>query len=203
MEEHQVSEEEEEAQQQILGHGPGQGCDFCDNLRLERANGLKEEDGEEEEEEEEWERPPLDNLDTIAETTETLFDDEGKEEGVSMDDSQTLRAAQEERIIDRYLKSSSSSMAPPRSRPPPPPPSSHYRKSSNSQSQSVRSRSPEINMQEQRRDGSVYMADERGHRGQGGHGRRKRRNKEDEEEEEKKKRASQWARSYTRLVDAM
>ena len=198
MEEHQVSEEEEEeAQQQILGHGPGQGCDFCDNLRLERANGLKEEDGEEEEEEEEWERPPLDNLDTIAETTETLFDNEGKEEGVSMDDSQTLRAAQEERIIDRYLKSSSSSIAPPprsRSRPPP---SSHYRTSSNSQSQSVRTRSPEINKQEQRRDGSVYMADE------GGHGRRKRRDKEDEEEEEEKKRASQRARSYTRLVDAM
>ena len=140
---------------QVLGHGPGQGCDFCDNLRLERAGGLKEED---EEEEEDWERAPRDDLGSIAETTETLFDEE---EGVSMDDdSQTLRAIQEERIIDRYLKTSPSSSSFSSSSHPPP----------------------------------------RNHdRNQRGYSRGRR--DEGEAEEERKKRASQWARSYTRLVN--
>ena len=142
---------------QVLGHGPDQGCDFCDNLRLERADGLKEE--EEEGGEEEWERTPLDDLDTIAETTETLFD-EKEGERVSMDDSQTLRATQEERIIDRYLKSSSSFSSSIY------PPSSHQQKRQSHQGGQVR--------YSRRRD-----------------------------EEEKKESASQWARSYTRLVDAL
>ena len=174
---------------QILGHGPGQGCDFCDNLRLERADGLKEE-----EEEEEWERTPLDDLDTIAETNDTVFDEE--EEGVSVDDSQTPRATQEERIIGRYLKTSSSSSSSSSSIYPPPLPP-HQQKSQSHQS--MRKRSPAIHKEEQR-DRVVYMADERGHGGHGGYNRRKMR---DEKEEERKERASQWARSYTRLVDTL
>ena len=135
----------------VLGHGPGQGCDFCDNLRLERANGSKE---QEDEEEEEWERAPVDDLDTIAETT---FDTQEEGKGMPVDDSQTLRAMQEEQIIGRYLKSSCSSSSSSIYHPPPSP---------RQKSKSVR-----------RRDEGA--------------------------EEEKKKRASQWARSYTRLVDGL
>ena len=186
LEQHQVSEAEQEETTQILGHAPGQGCDFCDNLRLERADGLKE---EEEEEEEDWERTPLNDLDTVAETNETVFDEE-EEEGVSVDDSQTLRAVQEERIIGHYLKSSSSSSSSIY-----PPPTPHQQK--RQKSQSKRHRSPVIHKEEQR-DGVVYMADERGHGEQGGYSRRSRR-----DEEDRKERASQWARSYTRLVDAL
>ena len=162
LEQHEVSEEKEETTTQVLGHGPGQGCDFCDNLRLEGADGLKEED-EEDGEEEEWERAPRDDLGSIAETAETLFDDEEGEEGVSMDDSQTLRAIQEERIIDRYLKSPSSSSF--SSSPPPPHNHNH-------------------------------------NRNQGGYSSsRRRRHGEGEGGEEREKKASQWARSYTRLLD--
>lgn len=150
LEQHQVSEaEQDDTTQVVLGHGPGQGCDFCDNLRLERADGLKEE----EEDEEEWERAPIDDLDTIAETTFDAEEEEGK--GMAADDSQTLRAMQEERIIDRYLKTASSSSS-----------SSIYPPQRKSQkSKNVRRR--------------------------------------DEEDEEERKRASQWARSYTRLVDTL
>ena len=131
----------------VLGHGPGQGCDFCDNLRAER------ELGSEGQEEEEWERAPMDDLDTIAETT---FDAE-EEKGIAIDDSQTFRAMQEEEIIGRYLKSSSSSSSSSIYHPPP--------------------------SQKKHKSKTVRRGDEK--------------------EREEKKRASQWARSYTRLVDGL
>ena len=162
LEQYEVSVEKEEMTQ-VLGHGPGQGCDFCDNLRLEGADGFKEEEEEEEDEEEEWKRTSRDDLDSIAETAETLF--EGEEEGVSMDDSQTLRAIEEERIIDQYLMTS--------------PSSSRFSSSS-----------------------SPHNHDH--NHNQGGYSSSRRRRDEREKEEggeERKKRASQWARSYTRLLD--
>lgn len=101
-----------EEQAQILGHGPGEGCDFCDNLRVER--GADEEDLEDaiaEREEYEGEDYAIGELDSVAETeteTETLYSrdgDDGYSESLLRsypDDSETVRAMREESIITQY-----------------------------------------------------------------------------------------------------
>ncbi|KAM0794485.1 hypothetical protein BDR22DRAFT_977687 [Usnea florida] len=87
------------ASQQIGGHGPGEGCDFCDGLRLEREDeeeldaviAEEEEEDEKDEREEKSETPhPTDTDDALSTTP-------------------TLRALKEESIIKSYLSSPSSS----------------------------------------------------------------------------------------------
>ena len=171
---------EEQPTTQILGHEPGQGCDFCDNLRLERADeddldAVTAED--EEAEQEAWERALVNdsNLDTIA---------ENDHEAVS-DDSQTFRATQEEKIIGQYLRSSRANSATTTD--------SVYRCGNQ------KSDYGETGRRDSGRESvsvMVYLADAGQQREGDGYMRR------GEEKEKKKKSASDWARSYTRLVDA-
>lgn len=96
--------------QQILGHQPGEGCDFCDALRREKEDD-EELDAVIAEEEEEEEQRAGDGEESVytARTTENYdHDNDGQSESLYPDsDSETYRAIKEESIIKTYLSSSS------------------------------------------------------------------------------------------------
>lgn len=87
-------QEEAPEQSQVLGHQPGEGCDFCDALRMEQADEAE-----------------LDAA--IAEEEEGIYngaspnDDTTDGSGTVRDsDSETIRAMEEESIITAYFASS-------------------------------------------------------------------------------------------------
>ena len=83
---------------QVLGHQPGEGCDFCDALRMEQADEeeldaaiAEEEEGRAGEEEEGvYARTP---------------DNDDESQTTPFSDSETIRAMEEESIITTYLGS--------------------------------------------------------------------------------------------------
>lgn len=173
---------------QVPGHGPGEGCDFCDALRLEQAD---EEDLDAviaEEEEGEGERAV-----DLADGDETVVvDDDDATTLHDSDDSMTLRALQEESIIKGYLASSSSTassfnnnMDPLDHCPHPPHPRPHEtHKNPSNETQSHYSSSSSSSS-------SLYgYRDAEGRMGA----------RDQDEDERQKKRASDWARSYRGLV---
>ena len=194
-----------EEQAQILGHRPGEGCDFCDNLRVERAHldaAIAEQEQEEEEEEEEGyggeEEYAIGELDSVAETeigTGTRDYPDGYSESVLLsypDDSQTVRAMREESIITQYMTS-----------PPQPPPSSSS--SSTSRLSTSSSSSTLINtkttsvygFKPRETTGGRRIREQAYGEGKGGRG------DYEEEEGRRMKTASEWARSYGDLVERM
>lgn len=203
-----------EEQAQILGHGPGEGCDFCDNLRVER--GADEEDLEDataEREEYEGEDYAIGELDSVAETeteTETLYSrdgDDGYSESLLRsypDDSETVRAMREESIITQY-------------RTPQPPSSSSTFSSSRLSTSTLKntkktsvygsdSTSHHISARGRERENGYgrgeYGVKDRVGYGYSGEGKREvGRGVHRDEEEGRKKRASEWARSYRDLVE--
>lgn len=230
----QEQQEVPEEQVQILGHRPGEGCDFCDNLRVERADEEDLEDAIAEEGEDEGDYG-TERLDSVIEReteteTETLDyrdgdDDDGYSDSLRPypDDSETVRAMQEESLITQYMTPL----------PPPPPPSSSFSSSSSrlSTSTSTSTFSSSSTLKPTKTD-SVYRSNSTSRtapRGiedtnENGHGRgalteqkTRRRDRlgysgeggrggglgEEEGREKKKKRASEWARSYGDLVERM
>lgn len=81
----------------MLGHGPGEGCDFCDALRVERADEADSDAAIEEEEEEE------DRSTDAGTTAETDCDARASR----FSDSESVRAMREESIIRAYARPAS------------------------------------------------------------------------------------------------
>lgn len=222
-EQQQVPEE----QVQILGHRPGEGCDFCDNLRVERADEEDLEGAIAEEGEDEGDYG-TERLDSVIETeteTETLDyrdgddDDDGYSDSLRPypDDSETIRAMQEESLITQYMT------------PLPPPPSS-FSSSSSRLSTSTSTFSSSSTLKPTKTD-SLYRSNSTSHtgprgiedtnengQGRGGLTEQKTRRRDrlgyggeggrvgglgEEERKKNKKRASEWARSYGDLVERM
>lgn len=180
---------------QVPGHGPGEGCDFCDALRLEQAD---EEDLDaviaEEEEEGEGERAV-----DLADGDETVVvDDDDATTLHDSDDSMTLRALQEESIIKGYLASSSSLSTASSFNdnnvdslyhcPHPYPPHPHPHETPKNPS-----KEPQSHYSSSSSSSSLYGYGDAGER-MGA------RDQKEEEDERQKKRASDWARSYRGLV---
>ena len=96
---------------QVSGHEPGEGCDFCDSLRMEQADEEELDAAIAEEDEEEGAVGSLGaGVDDDDEDTVVNGDDEDDDETVTLrdsTDSETIRAREEERIIKDYLRSSS------------------------------------------------------------------------------------------------
>lgn len=97
---------------QILGHQPGEGCDFCDGLRMEQADeaeldaAIAEEievaelDGTIVEEAEEEEEGSVEGMYGVE--TDYDDDDDASSGTTRYSDSETLRAMEEESIINAY-----------------------------------------------------------------------------------------------------
>lgn len=215
-----------EEQVQILGHRPGEGCDFCDNLRVERADEEDLEDAiaEEGEDEGDYGTERLDSVIERETETETLDyrdgddDDDGYSDSLRPypDDSETVRAMQEESLITQYMTPL----------PPPPPPSSSFSSSSSRLSTSTSIFSSSSTLKPTKTD-SVYHSNSssrttphnientnKNRHGRGGLTEQKTRRRDrlgyggeggfgEEGREKKKKRASEWARSYGDLVERL
>lgn len=163
-----------DAPPQVLGHQPGEGCDFCDALRLERADEaeLDAAIAEEEEEGDGKQTRAGGEPARYSGAADEIHDDDDDDDDASdsetlrSDSSTTLRAMEEESIIKGYL------------RPPTTTTDSAYRPRPDADGNKA--------AQEARRRSSVmggYLA-HRGGRVEG----------------ERAKRASDWARSYQCLV---
>ena len=90
----------------VPGHQPGEGCDFCDALRVEQADeaeldaAIAEEEG--------GEAPAVDEeaLDDGPPYETSAYDDDGNEsETTRFSSSETIRGFEEEGLIKDYLRS--------------------------------------------------------------------------------------------------
>ena len=183
---HEQQVPEQSPPPQVLGHQPGEGCDFCDNLRLEQADDadLDAAIAEEEEADSEY---AVGRLATVAEDETLGHDDDGynsahySETLRDSDDSETLRGMQEESIIKKYMTPSTSSLS-----------SSLKTRSDSVYHHHQRNRGSENESGNQRRDYGVTEPKMRTGYAEDGYGERIQR-----------KTASEWARSYNNLVDRM
>ncbi len=155
----------------VAGHRPGEGCDFCDSLRLERADEAELDAAIEEEEEEEGEEGGRRDVYGGVASGYGGGVEEESETSTLYSDSETLRGIEEDDIIKEYLRSSAiTTMATPMT--------------------------PTMTMTAKAKakakaEAEVYHPGQT--REEGGDGGMK-------DEEERKKRASDWARSYRSLV---
>lgn len=94
----------------VLGHQPGEGCDFCDALRMERADEaeLDAAIAEEEEEGADKETRAVGEPARYSGAADGIDDDDDDDasgsETLRSDSSTTLRAMEEESIIKGYLR---------------------------------------------------------------------------------------------------
>lgn len=96
--------EEVSEEPQVPGHQPGEGCDFCDALRMEQAEEAELDAAIAEEEE----RAAVDGSYGGGAQTET-DDDDDDSATLRSSDSETLNAMKEESIIEAYERSTMSS----------------------------------------------------------------------------------------------
>lgn len=197
--ENHLHEQVSEAPPQAPGHQPGEGCDFCDSLRMERADEAELDAAIAEEEDRGADDVYVDARD---ETTAADDDDEAESlrfsdpetlraqaetdsDGSSTlrdSDSETLRALTEESIIKAYLTSPSKPKTTPTTKP---------RKTSSIYDNASQQHHPSEKVTAQQGMKKQRMLDHLAHMGE---------NEDAGGRQERARRASDWGRSYRHLV---